>query len=59
MPVDAREPEVFHGLLAQDLKELRVRGLRGKISGADLVEERAQLLPVHLADQSREVVEDS
>jgi hypothetical protein len=29
------------------LKELRVRGLRRKISGADLVEELAQLLPVH------------
>jgi hypothetical protein len=47
MLVDSREPEVLEWLLAQDLKELRVRSLRRKISRTDVIEERAKLLAVH------------
>jgi hypothetical protein len=41
MLVDPGEPEILERLLAQDLKELRVRSLRRKISCTDVVEERA------------------
>jgi hypothetical protein len=41
MLVDPGEPEILERLLAQDLKELRVRSLRRKISRTDVVEERA------------------
>jgi hypothetical protein len=47
MLVDSREAKIVERLLAQYLKELRVRGLGRNISGADIVEERAKLLPVH------------
>ena len=47
MLVDAREAKIVERLLAQYLKELRVRGLGRNISRADIVEERSKLLPVH------------
>jgi hypothetical protein len=47
MLVDSREAKIVERLLAQYLKELRVRGLGRNISRADIVEERAKLLPVH------------
>jgi hypothetical protein len=45
--VDAREPKVFEGTLAQNLKEAIVRGLRCDLTTAYLVEKGPQLLPVH------------
>jgi hypothetical protein len=45
--IDARESEIFVGLLAQKLKEPLVRRLRSNGSGVNLVEQGAELLTVH------------
>ena len=47
--IDPGEPEVFERFLAQNLKEPFLGRLRSKIPCADLVEEGANLLAVHLA----------
>ena len=47
--VDARESQILEGALAQELKERLECSLRRASAGADLVEQGAELLPVHCA----------
>jgi len=47
--VDPGETKIFVRFLAQNLKEPVLRRLRGNRAGVDLVEERLELLSIHLA----------